>query len=769
MADPNPRLLLDPDIGRFLWSIGFGGMLGILAIAGYLQADAFTSTQENDRLPSLPYISRQLTNASTKVPMEHTLGLLHTFNRRKLTDPQWRHWLHCAAATYARNLGEPGTPVFRERVRLADRYYRAALGGEQLPRRYNSLLHQLARLHKDAGNWQKAVDLFEQINMDWIAESQQAGIHIDWGNCLVRLAETPRALAVLEQAVTGGDWEQRQQALLAKLRILLAQLSSHQSGTPEFEATLVLADATYAALDTDAMLELVIRRQLDLAACHLSVAHDDYDRLVEQVRAIQVSGVNAEVKLESLRILAAAIVRAKRWRDARIVVDAVLDRFRGNKRAGEIVALLMPHCLATWDPADSVDICRRAVLRFSDPQLATILIEAMLDENNGFLGRIDELRAFGDADIQVNQILLAIANQYGGNWDQTRQLVWLLRSRLAAVQGRWSDAGEHLTHYLRQRAGLPTPPAASFLDLLTGANDQLGPAAMAVRARRFIYHFPDHEQAPIAIHRLIAAYHEMALYESSMTVAQSAFLRTIWDIGESQGVVADARWLQTIAAILRGYVKLGDYDKADLLFKMYGPYLLRMDNAPDVIADCARGARALNQSYEAVRRYDLAIERATGVLTFHLKTERAVCALEADFPMALDDARLLLKALRQQEEPLPEPLLYLLEKQIHEAILKYIFEHDRDAMRAELSAVPDSFGGETWMSAWVLRVMSMELKDRDLETWRAEHAEIINAGVAGIVTDTRTHEFLQQQVELIDGLIALEKRMTDINQRGMQP
>jgi len=773
MAD----LVTRADVNRLAAGCGLAMSLVVLALTGDQHLQRIKAQQELATIPGLAQVARRIGDWEHQMTLDDSLKLVSVVNYDKLTAPEWAEWLVTMGDVYARNLGEPESVTYPRHLRLATCYYQMALHEQQPVRRHNAARLRMAALHQATGQWTAAADWFATVDMSLLAYEAQASAYLDWGTCLRRAGDPGGAARKLDQVINEGTWEQRQQAQVTKLQLLVSHLVDPPPETT-WQPRISVAQQLLEQCQQDTTLADPARRTVELAACRLALHRKDFPALVKQVGDLQVSGTNSRVKLEALEILCEGVLRENRKEYAATVISACTARFRGNARAGAIVSRLLRLELDRLSPTAMLEAVQQTIRLYPDPTLAEKVLLDLVASGSPFLQQLERETETNGLARRAVELGKTVASHGSREWLPARQLGWYVQALAAAAADNWLRVEYCLDRVLTEvppaapeAAAAPWLAEAVLLDLEAALRLPRDPAAQALRARRFLARYPQHARSQEVLYHLGQAYHDMGLSEQSLEVAKQSFLKTVWDLGnQAQKTVVDRpQWMATIGSVLRGYASAGEPDKADRLFKLYSDYLLTQPDAARVLAAAAQVAVGMGQPHEAIRRYGLAIARsAAPAERVRLAVSRVQLAMQLGLPDATADCRAVIAEIAASNQMGSHERQYLL-RQAQDALLRRALELPRESMRAELAGIHVGAGDEPWFSAWLLRMMGQDLADDDLTNWHRAYRQIIDSGLPGAADEGISIGFLNRQAQLVKDLITIRERITKLQQEGTPP
>lgn len=748
-------------------------VLGWLAVVALHYAEqslyAWHQQQSLVTAPRLIQVVGAISQAPQAMELERAKRLLYSVDTATLPPQQWRLWLRTMGDALSRTLIYAEPHLYERQFAYAMSCYRQALTGETVPVRQRLVQLRIARLHMQHRQWLAAANQFAAIHLEELGPDQQAEVYLQWGECL-RLAGDPRgALARLDTVISQGHWQRRQQAMVAKLQLVLhlaealpaehpGRLVRQQEAGRLLEQLALMPDIPFAA-----------RRVVDLGRCRQARLNGDYETLVREVNSLYLTGAAAAFKLQSLAVLSQAMQERGEWRDAGFVMEACLDDFRGRPEAGALLADLLIAQLDQLPAVMILDLCNDMLQHFDNPDDLRRIFEAMVAPESGFDKRLSV--ADNEAAAQAIQALEArLQAQQDPAWEPVLGFYWYVAAKVALHRRDFALVESCLARFLVAVPDSPHRADAIYMDLDAAAQRaEPDPAILALRAARLLNTYPDHPQASAALHELAYAYHAMSLKRESLEVVKRSFLQSVVHLTEQREALTEVRWLRTIGDIITGYASLGYSNKADRLFKMYSPYLINLPDSGQVLAAAASCAVEAGQLQEAIRRYDLSIPRCQDPeLALRFQVSRLTLALQVDNPGAVSETETLLAEMRHLPTAERDRRSWaILELQHH--LLSYLENRDFQQLMTVMEDVFVPSGAESWFSAWVLRVMWQDLQSQDLASWRTRYDQLIDTSESRPRPDALTTAFVQRQVDLIEGLIAVNQRLEILEQRGRTP
>ncbi|UDQ98250.1 hypothetical protein AAEX28_14870 [Lentisphaerota bacterium WC36G] len=637
----------------------------------------------------------------------------------------------------------------------------------------NALLYYYGKLYIATENYADALENFASIHEhSRLSKFEKDMLNIYIGDCYFALKDYRTALQFYE---TAANDKNNSCIILAKRKA--AQIYAFAAKKPQiFEGDSKLNKEQVANLteknrqqgeelykqilaDKNSSLDEFASAKVGLFAINLN-SNDEIDSY-SAVNSILNSTFDDSHKVEALFALAIHEEEKNNIQQAINIMHGALTNYRRIASAkGAYIKLYNYYKdMGDWDGAFSM-----AKELLNDPNNFKTLVylsnDFASDDNPLFKMLENEKKV--DAYIKALEDIISIyKTQMPREWQQIKFQTNFIIAQSAFRIANYKLSQKYLNEfYLESFPDNETAEKVLFLDINLAKQQKLSPVVIISRCLRYFSNVNKGENYKEVMAVLLDNYYKCGLYSEAINTAKKIYLDELKQLttqGKSQKIaISDKNWLRTVAKIGQCYAKRGDYYQSDLILKQYSLDFLNKDYATDIYIDWAKVSSALQQYYEARRRYDIAwVKTEDDNQKLKIDIERLL--LDFKYRKFLEnfynDSNALLDLINNSKNNFTNEEKKNYSRLIYEAMLELALEkHDSLMYSKVLERIMNLYGSDYWPGYWALRDIINEDGENDINVILKNSKMYIKKIPQKTELQKKYLQIVQDQVDIINNL-----------------
>ncbi|NQZ68903.1 MAG: hypothetical protein HRT89_12630, partial [Lentisphaeria bacterium] len=260
-------------------------------------------------------------------------------------------------------------------------------------------------------------------------------------------------------------------------------------------------------------------------------------------------------------------------------------------------------------------------------------------------------------------------------WEDENATAQFLHVLIKIQAKHYKDAHKELMGLYKDITDLEKKEWILYYDMDLAREMKLDSAVISYRALRYLNEFPKGKHLGDSLKLLLHAYYEMELYGKAMQTAKRMFINNV--VG-NKSRSKNNEWLLTVVKIGQCYAKIGDYEKANIIYRTYYNDIIHSDMPDDVYADWVNLAVHQNQNHEAVRRLDIIIPKIKDPFKkYSLIVARSVRRFLVNSTGSYAEAEEIVKMV-ENASGLSDKQKESLLRKLYESMLEYTINKDLD-------------------------------------------------------------------------------------------
>lgn len=488
----------------------------------------------------------------------------------------------------------------------------------------------------------------------------------------------------------------------------------------------------------------------------LCILTNDTERAYEYVRQLEGLVGHRDQQIRSFDLLATLELSQGNAAEAEEAMRFCMKQFPQHEQSHRMGLRLFHLLHEQGRTTEALETFEALVQSTHSRSWARQLTEELLPENPD--GITTRLRDEPDRTTEIaalRRILRALARRSDRRWLLVQERLLYLQPILAKQEDDYAGIEQGIAQYLLDAPFGLYLGEVLRLDAVCAQTVQRSPAIRAVRAHRYLAHFPEGPHSEEMLGILLRAYYEMGFYRQGLAMGEAAFVRAMVQSASATAQSMRLPVLQTMRWIAQCNSRLRNVGVAVPLFSRCSRHLDELDADADYFRDWATTALEANQQREAVRRFEVGARRLPAgperehLLTLALQTR---CLAEPGPTMPAVRARF--EQLRQNGWPADDRIV----RPLCESLLAHCVSNDRERMPTLLAAVGAEFPADRWPSTWAMRYLHECLAaNQPTATDRPGGAALPTAGSTE----------LEACLHYLDTISALNERIDQLHERGL--
>lgn len=655
---------------------------------------------------------------------------------------------------------------------MAIKYYRRAMEFAQTKDERNAILRKIGELYVQSKNWSKALELYKEADSSSfpLTPEDRWRFKINQAECYKKLKDYHEAFMLYSQVADECDnpelWGK---AALEKANfqlkaakdpeILKLFMKDPEANAAEYKSKFedeALKSYTEIIKEVPSTSPEAARAQLGVLDIYVmkgnKKASYDLTNKIQASPASMVDKASALILLSKLEEDKGNNIKAVE------ILETCIKRYPKTNKSVEISKTLYGLYKKTenWDKAFSV--AEQLFVNLPDEETIKTLLDDFSPGQNHMLEVISHSDQRDKYIDKTRSMLNALKENHPGIWKNIQNEAYFVFAELLFLSEKYEAAEKELEICVNLPKGdRGMNEKAYYLDLLCAIKAKRPPLIIAIRSKRYLDKYPDGKYFKEVLSYLLDSYYDAGFYESALAVSKKIYVDEL-NSAKKGSKVNEELWLRNVVKIGQTYEKLGYYDRANKIIKMYSDRILKEPYAAEIYMSWSEAALRNGQEKEALRRIEVAIPYALNMdQKYKMYVAQYLLILKAGAAKDFYKMKNLLERL-DASPAVSANVKNELEQVLYEELLGYAYKNDMQGDYEELlSKAVKKFPTETWTLYWMLKSVSSLFGKSELEALRKRHQELLENAKVMAEQDADAYSFIKEQMKLISTIEKIEQ------------